>query len=141
MSARSFNIDTVLFCPNLRGQVEILRSAMANAQYISLRDFESMKVLPDAIPDDTFNVALIEGGAKKVTGLAKINYELNNLYIDNDDKTTVIDFPLLDGKDDQNKCQIWNKGLEVNEVDPNCCFKFTVKQVEQILCETSNWCI
>jgi hypothetical protein len=52
----------------------------------------------------------------------------------------VLDFPKIDPKDDQ-KCSIYWKGLELNEVDTNCCFKFMVKQLEQTLCETSNWCI
>lgn len=55
----------------------------------------------------------------------------------------MLDFPKLDGfdGDDKSKCSIYWKGLVVNEQDNNCCFKFRVKQIEQILCETSNWCI
>jgi len=94
--------------------------------------------LPDDLPGDSFNVVLFESGAEKVKGKAKIDYQLNNLYIDNEAKETVIDFPKLDPKDDEHKCSIWWKGLEINEVDTNCCFKFMVKQLEQTLCETSN---
>lgn len=94
--------------------------------------------MPDDLPGDSFNVVLFESGAEKVKGKAKIDYQLNNLYIDNEAKETVIDFPKLDPKDDEHKCSIWWKGLEINEVDTNCCFKFMVKQLEQTLCETSN---
>lgn len=53
----------------------------------------------------------------------------------------MVDFPKLDPKDEEHKCAVYWKGLELNEVDTNCCFKFMVKQLEQTLCETSNWCI
>lgn len=66
-----------------------------------------MKHLPDAIPGDTFNVALFEAGNVKTKGVAKINYTLNNLFIDNEAKETVVDFPKLDSKDADHKCSIW----------------------------------
>lgn len=105
--ASSYNVDTLILCPQVKGQINILRESIANAQYIALRDFPAMKHLPDAIPGDTFNVTLYEGANEKVKGLAKIDYTLNNLFIDNDAKQTVLDFPKLDSKDDDNKCAIW----------------------------------
>ena len=77
--ASAYNVDTLVFCPMAKGQIGILRQAIANAQYIALRDFAAMKHLPDAIPGDTFNVTLFEGGNEKVKGLAKIDYTLSNL--------------------------------------------------------------
>lgn len=141
MVASSYNLDTIVLCPSQKGQIGIMREAIANASYIGLRDFNELKRLPDDLPGDSFNVVLFEAGSEKARGVAKIDYQLNNLQIDNEAKETVLDFPKIDPKDDQHKCSIQWKGLELNEVDTNCCFKFMVKQLEQTLCETSNWCI
>lgn len=44
--ASSFNVDTLILCPSYKGQIGILREAIATASYIGLRHFNG-KRLPD----------------------------------------------------------------------------------------------
>jgi hypothetical protein len=63
----------LIFCPQIKGQIEIVRNAIANASYIGLRDFLELKHLPDDLPGDEFQVVLFEAGNEKVRGLSKID--------------------------------------------------------------------
>lgn len=87
----------------------------------------------EVMEGDRFNIKIPGGqiGEAIITG-GKLTYV--------DGSAEVVE-PAKIGKYRSTVCAVWSNTLLVEESDGNCCLAFKVDNVEQVLCEVSEFCI
>lgn len=128
------NYYTYILCPNDPNNTSILESGIKNSVYVKLRDTKDVKKLPMGKDGDKFNIAVVGGANGEVLIKDGAPVWTNN----NSPVYKPGEIDKVRGK----QCAMWALSIYTDpKFDSNCCFSFLLNKQQQIICETSPFCI
>jgi len=134
LSQKSLNYHSYILCPNDPNNSLILEQGIKSCVYVKLRDTSDVKKLPLGKEGDKFNISVIGGPNGEIILKDGVPVWSNNNQ------------PVYKpGEIDKNRgrnCAIWYESIYTeSKYDANCCFTFLINKQQQLICETSPFCI